>query len=385
MARTVSIFLSLLSVMPLAALADAPAALQDSVPAAQRSSFVKRVLNYFEQANVDKTLTKKFDFSVIGGPNYSTNTGFGIGLVAAGLYRIDRTDLTMPPSNASLFADVSTTGFFMIGIRGNNLFKEQKHRLDYTFYFSYKPTYFWGVGWDAATYNPRSEYTRLETSLEVNFMWRVAKNTYVGISSDCNYIIGRDVYPDYVPPGEGTTYTNIGLGGLFVYDSRDLINNAYRGLYIKLDQRFYPEFLANKTYFSRSELFIDYYHHAWRGAVMAYDLHMQFNRGDAPWTMLAELGSPYRMRGYYQGQYRDNGIMEIQAELRQKIHGRNGVAVWVGAGNVFPSVSDFNGAHTLPNYGLGYRWEFKKRVNVRLDYGFGKGQSGFIFNINEAF
>ena len=29
--------------------------------------------------------------------------------------------------------------------------------------------------------------------------------------------------------------------------------------------------------------------------------------------------------------------------------------------------------------------EFKKRVNVRLDLGFGKHQTGFIFNINEAF
>lgn len=37
-------------------------------------------------------------------------------------------------------------------------------------------------------------------------------------------------------------------------------------------------------------------------------------------------------------------------------------------------------------HGIGYRWEFKKNVNVRLDYGLGKsGQSGFIFNINEAF
>ena len=41
--------------------------------------------------------------------------------------------------------------------------------------------------------------------------------------------------------------------------------------------------------------------------------------------------------------------------------------------------------HILPNYGFGYRWEFKKRVNVRLDLGFGKHQTGFIFNINEAF
>ena len=46
----------------------------------------------------------------------------------------------------------------------------------------------------------------------------------------------------------------------------------------------------------------------------------------------------------------------------------------------------FHSALAELNFGLGYRWEFKKDVNVRLDYGFGKsGQTGFIFNINEAF
>ena len=52
------------------------------------------------------------------------------------------------------------------------------------------------------------------------------------------------------------------------------------------------------------------------------------------------------------------------------------------SGDCFPKVFV---KHILPNYGFGYRWEFKKRVNVRLDLGFGKHQTGFIFNINEAF
>lgn len=65
---------------------------------------------------------------------------------------------------------------------------------------------------------------------------------------------------------------------------------------------------------------------------------------------------------------------------------RNGVVVWIGAGTVFNKFSALCMDRVLPNYGIGYRWEFKKNVNVRLDYGFGKnGQSGFIFNINEAF
>lgn len=91
------------------------------------------------------------------------------------------------------------------------------------------------------------------------------------------------------------------------------------------------------------------------------------------------------MRGYYDGRYRDKNVVDMQVELRQHVWKRNGVAVWVGAGNVFPDFSSFKVKHILPNYGFGYRWEFKKRVNVRLDLGFGKGQTGSIFNINEAF
>ena len=64
---------------------------------------------------------------------------------------------------------------------------------------------------------------------------------------------------------------------------------------------------------------------------------------------------------------------------------RHGIALWGGAGNVFPKFKYFKWKETLPTYGIGYRWEFKKRVNVRLDYGFGKGQSAFYFNIDEAF
>ena len=91
------------------------------------------------------------------------------------------------------------------------------------------------------------------------------------------------------------------------------------------------------------------------------------------------------MRGYYQGRYTDNDMITVQVELRQRIWRRIGCAVWGGAGNVFPSLGRFDWSQTLPNYGAGFRWELKKRVNVHLDYGFGKKTSGFLLNINEAF
>ena len=51
-----------------------------------KRSFFKKFLDYFNDANKEKK-NKKFDFSVIGGPHYSSDTKFGLGLVAAGLYR----------------------------------------------------------------------------------------------------------------------------------------------------------------------------------------------------------------------------------------------------------------------------------------------------------
>ena len=63
----------------------------------QKRTFFKRFLDYFNDANKDKN-HKKFDFSIIGGPHYSTDTKLGLGLVAAGLYRTDRNDMLLPPS-----------------------------------------------------------------------------------------------------------------------------------------------------------------------------------------------------------------------------------------------------------------------------------------------
>ena len=101
--------------------------------------------------------------------------------------------------------------------------------------------------------------------------------------------------------------------------------------------------------------------------------------------MLARLGDNQRMRGYYLGRFTDNNMITFQVELRQRIWRRIGGVVWGGAGNVFHTFRDFQWNQTLPNYGLGLRWELKKRVNVRLDYGFGKETNSFLLSINEAF
>ena len=39
----------------------------------------------------------------------------------------------------------------------------------------------------------------------------------------------------------------------------------------------------------------------------------------------------------------------------------------------------------LQSVGIGYRFEFKPKMNIRLDLGFGQNSTGFYFQVGEAF
>lgn len=352
----------------------------------KKKSLLTRFLDYFNDANKNKE-HKKFDFSIIGGPHYSTDTKLGIGLVAAGLYRANANDTLLPPSNVSLFGDVSTVGFYMLGIRGTHIFPQDKYRADYTIYFYSFPCKFWGMGYDMGDDDSnKSDMKRWQARFKASFLFHLGDNLYLGPMVSYDYVIGRRIERPELLNGMDQHTWNIGAGFSAVYDTRDVLTYPHRGFYINLSQCFRPRFMGNDYAFSTTELQVDAYQRVWKGAILAEDFRTMLNFGNPSWGMMALLGNSNSMRGYYEGRYRDKHKMEAQVELRQHIWKRNSLTTWVGAGTIFHKFSEMRSRHILPNFGIGYRWEFKKNVNVRLDYGFGKaGQTGFLFSINEAF
>ncbi len=352
----------------------------------KKKSLLTRFLDYFNDANKNKE-HKKFDFSIIGGPHYSTDTKLGIGLVAAGLYHANANDTLLPPSNVSLFGDVSTVGFYMLGIRGTHIFPQDKYRADYTIYFYSFPCKFWGMGYDMGDDDSnKSDMKRWQARFKASFLFHLGDNLYLGPMVSYDYVIGRRIERPELLNGMDQHTWNIGAGFSAVYDTRDVLTYPHRGFYINLSQCFRPRFMGNDYAFSTTELQVDAYQRVWKGAILAEDFRTMLNFGNPSWGMMALLGNSNSMRGYYEGRYRDKHKMEAQVELRQHVWKRNSLTTWVGAGTVFHKFSEMRSRHILPNFGIGYRWEFKKNVNVRLDYGFGKaGQTGFLFSINEAF
>lgn len=349
-------------------------------------SWVNRILDYFNDSNKNKK-HKRFDFSVIGGPHYASNTKFGLGLVAAGLYRTDPNDSILPPSNVSLYGDVSSVGFYMLGVRGNHIAPKGRYRIDYHLYFYSFPSDFWGIGYEMGDNDAnKSDMKRWQAQAEVSFLFRVADNFYIGPMASYDYVIGKHIERPELLQGMDQHTWNVGAGVSLVYDNRDNLTNPHRGIYLNINQMFRPGFMGNDYAFSTTAFRFDAYQRLGKGTVLAEDIRANLNFGNPSWGMMAELGGTHSMRGYYEGRYRDKHSLEATVELRQHVWKRNGIVVWVGAGTIFPKFSALRSKQILPNAGVGYRWEFKKNVNVRLDYGFGKsGQSGFLFNINEAF
>lgn len=355
----------------------------------KRKGIIARVIDYFSESNKPKK-NKKFDFSFIGGPHYSSDTKFGIGLVAAGIYRSDTTHTDSvymtPESNVALYADATTSMFFKLGIRGTHIFKDDHARLKYDVNFASIETKFWGIGYENNINDDNeSRYRYLCSDTRVDYVVRVADNLYIGPTVAFNYINGHDFRKPWLWEAENRRTFNFGFGFTAEYDTRDCLTAASKGYYVRLDQRFNPRLLFNKYAFSLTELNLSGFWPSWRGATIAAQLHGRITYGNTPWGLLSTLGGSNNMRGYFEGRYRDKSEIDACLELRQHIWRRNGIVLWVGAGTIFPRFSAFRWSHVLPNYGIGYRWEFKKRMNVRLDLGFGRHQTGFIFSINEAF
>ena len=340
-------------------------------------SWVNRILDYFNDSNKNKK-HKRFDFSVIGGPHYASDTKFGLGLVAAGLYRTDPNDSILPPSNVSLYGDVSSVGFYMLGVRGNHIAPKGRYRIDYHLYFYSFPSDFWGIGYEMGDNDAnKSDMKRWQAQAEVSFLFRVADNFYIGPMASYDYVIGKHIeHPELLQGMDQHTW-NVGAGVSLVYDNRDNLTNPHRGICLNINQMFRPRFLGNDYAFSTTAFRFDAYQRLGKGTVLAEDIGANLNFGNPSWGMMAELGGTHSMRGYYEGRYRDKHSLEATVELRQHVWKRNGIVVWVGAGTIFPKFSALRSKQILPNAGVGYRWEFKKNVNVRLDYGFGKSETPF--------
>lgn len=351
----------------------------------QRKGFFRRLGDYVMRPADD---TADMGFSIFGGPSYSSETSLKLGVVALFTYRTHRNDRLSQPSDVSLSASASITGFYRVAAVGNTFFRGGKHRLIYDAEVMSQPTDFWGLGYEAAMHNPKSRYTAKRYGVSLRYRYELLRHTYIGVYADflhASAVGVHDQAAEYLGDAR-RRFNTAGIGAALSYDSRDYTINAYRGVYLSMEYIVRPQAVSNiASTLWQVIVTVDWYRALWRDCIMAVDLYGEFHSDSTPWLLRARLGDDSRMRGYYRGRFNGNNLLSMQLELRQRIWNRLGCVAWVGAGNVFSDNDRFAWRKTLPNYGIGLRWEFKRRSNLRVDWGMGRKSNSFVLSINEAF
>ncbi|UXX79679.1 BamA/TamA family outer membrane protein [Reichenbachiella carrageenanivorans] len=125
-------------------------------------------------------------------------------------------------------------------------------------------------------------------------------------------------------------------------------------------------------------------------SVLAFQVKMDMSSGDdIPFYKLNKIGGGGRLRGFeHRNLYRDRQAVYVQVEARQELFWRFGGVLFVGAGEVFHSFSDFQAEDIRLVYGLGGRFRAMKdeKLNFRMDVGFtDNGQYAFYLSVREAF
>ena len=365
----------------------------------RKSGSSSRFLRYIAESNVDSSFERKVDMTFVPAIYYSPSTSAGLAVMAAGLYRLDKKNRNIPASDFSVYATASLTGFYRVGVKGNNIFKDDNQRIVYNAEFFSMPTSFWGVGYNAAMENNAIKYLASRCIVEGKFLQKITKGLYVGAGIDYNYHFGKfgGKYTSQEAlmlrlGGEGVRYNATGISLYVEYDTRDAISAPQRGVYLAVQGKVRPKGMnsVGQTLWS-GRLVVDYYQRLWRGAVLALDLRGELNSKGTPWVYNASIGGTSAMRGYYAGRFNDLCAITLQAELRQRIYKGFGAVAWGGAGNVFSTFGSFDWHKTLPTYGVGLRYALKHGLNIRFDYGFGgrdhRGKliHGAVFSFNEAF
>lgn len=121
--------------------------------------------------------------------------------------------------------------------------------------------------------------------------------------------------------------------------------------------------------------------------VLAFNTVANFNSSGVPFIEMAKVGNDDILRGYARNRFRDLNYIASQAEYRFPLWRRVGGVLFAGVGDVFSKTSDLQWVLLKYTYGGGLRFAINKaeRLNVRFDYGFGRGEQSFYITLTEAF
>jgi len=336
----------------------------------------------------DSTTQKNYSFVPLPLIYFTPETKWGFGVGAFLAFRFKGQDQTVPSSQLTLGFAYTTEKQFLSYLPFQLFVKDGKVKLYGELgYYRYVYRYY-GNGSEAIE-EDEEIYSVNYPRIRMNALYRIHPKIFTGVRYFMDDFDITELDAEGVLANQNILGNKGGLvsalGVVANYDSRDDVFYPYKGSIIEISYLINAKKLGSD--FEYQKIFLDAarYFNFGKNNILALNLYTELTFGDAPFNQLSLLGGTKRMRGYLEGRFRDDHYLAFQSEYRFPIYKRfKGVFF----GNLGSVGSQEDGLENLLfSYGLGLRIGIskKERINLRLDYGFGKNTSGFYLTFGEAF
>lgn len=333
-------------------------------------------------ASTDSVMKRTPNVKVLPVPAFGSTPETGVYLGVFSLFTLDfYKDSMTRVSNAKAEFDYTWKKQMIFESSWNYFFKREKWYTQGQFHYSKFVDLYFGIG-ETTTGSSETRYQVNRLIANVNLLRKIRNRLFVGPK-----LVLKDYsklkYFTSIQYPELANGKNLGVGFTVLKDTRNNLLNASQGIYLEftnvynfLDSRYTKIIIDGRTYKTVIAKTV--------GSIRFYN---EFTSGNPLFYDYALIGSDKIVRGYYYGRFRDKNLSTLQGEVRRILVGRFGAAVFGGITKVYPDLRGFTLANLKPNYGLGLRFliDRKNNINLRLDYGFGKGDGGFYVMFGESF
>lgn len=321
---------------------------------------------------------------------YTPETRLGFGINGLFAFPLHQGDSLTPISQVQLGAAYTLNKQFIATLPFQFFLKDRKHslygELTYNRFF-YR---FFGIGASQPA-KVDEQYEVIFPRIRVHYLRRLSASWFVG----ARYWFEHQRILDTAPGGqlEGTTITGArggfaaGPGAVLLFDTRDNLFSSRKGAFAELSFHHQSRFTGSDFAFDRWRIDLRKFVPLHRSHTLAGMILLEQLSGNVPFFQLSSLGNEKRLRGYYEGYFRDTSMLLSQAEWRFAIWKNLGAAAFGSAAwmNKNPSYYALDEVIWTAGAGLRYQLSEQNRVTLRLDYAIGAYSDAVYFTVGEAF
>lgn len=315
----------------------------------------------------------------------------GAGLALGAVWFYSPAAGSRPWTSAIAGLGTSNGSWGLVGLHKMSLGADRA-RIDITAAYGNSNSIYYGIGSAAGELAEGVGINQKQALLQARGVMRIADNLFVGgklrfLDTKTTVRDQRKMPPD-IDLSAIESHTRVfAIGPVFTFDRTDSAFAPRSGTLIDGQLLFGIPVLGSDNAYNKANLTANYFVPAGARTVVAFRGSLCSASGSTPFFELCQFGSSANLRGYPNGQYRDQFSWAVQTELRQMLGGKFGIVAFAGIGGVAKSAGDVGSSPLLPSAGAGVRYELSRDygVNLRIDGAVGRNSHVLYVSIGEAF